>query len=73
MKRSRALAIGICLAISPMLAGCDDLVLMNVIAGLQEGTITTATGIIDTFFEEQFPVELSTNGEEGGDDLFVRL
>ena len=73
MERSRAHVLGTCLAINPMLAGCNELVLTNVVDGVQEGAIITATGIIDTFFEEHFSVEASTDGEEGGDDLFIRL
>jgi len=73
MRKTRTFAIGICLAFFPMLSGCNDLVLTNVVAGLQEGAITTTTGIINTFFEVRLPVEVPMSGKEGGDDLFVQM
>ena len=73
MKRPQACALGIGLVLGVMCPGCSDLVFTNVVAGVQEGATTAATRIIDTFFEEHFSVEASTKGEEGGDDLFVRL
>jgi len=73
IKMKKSFTIGICFAFSVMLSGCNDLVLTNVVAGLRDGAITTTTGIINTLFDQRFSVAPATEGEEGGDDLFVRL
>ena len=81
MKRVKRLvvsAVGACATTVFSFTGCDQVVLENVVAGLEEGTVTAATGIIEGFFMERFGLEgLNEGGEEdekdGGNDLFVRL
>ena len=72
MKRRRAFVLAACIAAGPMLTGCGDVVLTNVVAGLQDGAISTATGIINAVFDQRFPVDTSTDAG-GGDGSFVQL
>lgn len=73
MKRSHVIALGPCLLLGLASSGCSSLVTANVAAGLREGTITAATGIIESFFDERFPLAAPITPEEGGDDRFARL
>ncbi len=73
MKRLPTLVPGLALALGLTCSGCADQVLTNVVAGLQDGAITTTTGLINAFFELRFPTASFTQGNGSGDDLFVQL
>ncbi len=76
MRRIRAFSLGACIVVTPVLTGCNALVLDNTVTGLREGTIATVTGVINGFFDQHFSIRGSDGesvaGKGGGDDLFVR-
>ncbi len=67
---ARALALGC--AITPVLSSCNDAILMSVVAGVRDGTMTTTTELINAFFEDHFLAGTLTD-EGSGDDSFVQL
>jgi|GEM_PF-6227959 len=73
IERGRRVAALLCLTAATSCCACTDPVLANVVAGLRDGAITTATGLINTFFDQQGASGASIAGEGGGDDLFAQM
>lgn len=70
MRRTLRWTLLAALAVVPLVAGCRDLVVPNVAAGLRDGSITAVTGILEDFFNNRFGLD-GTDSTEGGNDLFV--
>ncbi len=70
MRRTLRWTLLAALAVVPFVAGCRDLVVPNVAAGLRDGSITAVTGILEDFFNNRFGLD-GADSSEGGNDLFV--
>ncbi len=70
MRRTLRCVSWLLLAALPLAAGCRDLIVPNVAAGLRDGSITALTGILEDFFNNRFGLD-GAGSTEGGNDLFV--
>jgi len=55
--------------------GCNQIVVPNLLLGVHDGAVSTATGIIDSFFELNYGISAADGGaqteEASGNDLFI--
>lgn len=55
--------------------GCNQSVVSNLLLGAHDGAVSTATGIIDSFFQLNYGIGAADGGaqteEAGGNDLFI--
>jgi len=72
MNKRLAYALAIACTICPALSSCNDKVLMSVVAGVQDGTMSTTTNLINAFFAGYFPSRTSI-AERSGNGSFVQL
>ncbi len=62
-----------CVVVAGTCVGCNESVVSNVMANLQDGVIATTTDIFDTFFTQHVTGTPAMAGEGGGDDLFANM
>jgi len=69
----RMVRLAVSVAIAGVCLGCSAAVVSSFIAGLQDGLITTTTGVVNAVVEQQSTGTPVTAGEGGGDDLFGNM